>query len=212
MIAAARFPELCAVSKNTTTSQVTCETHYTGYSFRNGWCSSFLLTYKSLHGCAPDYLTELCIPVARSEPRRRLRLIFSPYFQCLGTRGVISTFSWGPKFFLFFNATGLLKNWKKQHFICSNLTLFISLGATAPQPPLNDASAWYVINMDITDNPAKVSCCYLRNCANVLYWILVLHFNPYCSFPIVHKFGSPCPLPVPGISSTYIRDVAALYF
>ena len=31
----------------------------------------------------------------------------------------------GPKFFLFFNATGLLKNWKKQHFICSNLTLFI---------------------------------------------------------------------------------------
>ena len=42
------------------------------------------------------------------------------------TRGVISTFSWGGQnFFLFFNATGLLKNWKKQHFICSNLTLFI---------------------------------------------------------------------------------------
>ena len=32
-----------------------------------------LLTYKFLHGCAPNYLTELCIPVARSEPRRRLR-------------------------------------------------------------------------------------------------------------------------------------------
>ena len=32
-----------------------------------------LLAYKSLHGCATDYLTELCIPVARSEPRRRLR-------------------------------------------------------------------------------------------------------------------------------------------
>ena len=31
----------------------------------------------------------------------------------------------GQKFFLFFNATGILKNWKKQHFICSNLTLFI---------------------------------------------------------------------------------------
>ena len=75
----------------------------------------------------------------------------------------------GQKFLLFFNATGLLKNWKKQHFICSNLTLFIVpfflfslffsffflffsfflsfflffffLGeATAPQPPLNDAS------------------------------------------------------------------------
>ena len=28
-------------------------------------------------------------------------------------------------FLLFFNATGLLKNWKKQHFICINLTLFI---------------------------------------------------------------------------------------
>ena len=58
----------------------------------------------------------------------------------------------GAKFiFLFFNATGLLKNWKKQHFICSNLTLFIvpfflsfffsfflssffSLEATAPSP------------------------------------------------------------------------------
>ena len=33
----------------------------------------YLLTYKSLHGCAPDYLTELCNPVARWEPRRRLR-------------------------------------------------------------------------------------------------------------------------------------------
>ena len=31
----------------------------------------------------------------------------------------------GAKIFLFFNATRLLKNWKKQHFICSNLTLFI---------------------------------------------------------------------------------------
>ena len=27
--------------------------------------------------------------------------------------------------FFFFNATWLLKNWKKQHFICSNLTLFM---------------------------------------------------------------------------------------
>ena len=31
----------------------------------------------------------------------------------------------GGEFFLFFNATGLLKNCEKQHFICSNLTLFI---------------------------------------------------------------------------------------
>ena len=34
-----------------------------------------LITYKSLHGCAPDYLTELCIPVAGSEPRHRLRSV-----------------------------------------------------------------------------------------------------------------------------------------
>ena len=41
-------------------------------------------------------------------------------------RGVISNFSWGAKIlFLFFNATGLLKNWKKQHFICSKLKSFI---------------------------------------------------------------------------------------
>ena len=31
----------------------------------------------------------------------------------------------GRPIFLFFNATGLLKSWKKQHFICRNLTLFI---------------------------------------------------------------------------------------
>ena len=34
-------------------------------------------------------------------------------------------FSEGQIFKKFFNATRLLKNWKKQHFICSNLTLFI---------------------------------------------------------------------------------------
>ena len=75
----------------------------------------------------------------------------------LGTRAGASC----QHFFIFFNATVLLKNWKKQHFICSNLTLFIVpdlrscfsfflfsfsffcfffifsffLGATAPQPP-----------------------------------------------------------------------------
>ena len=31
----------------------------------------------------------------------------------------------GQIFFKFLNATGLMKNWKKQHFICGNLTLFI---------------------------------------------------------------------------------------
>ena len=50
----------------------------------------------------------------------------SIFFAAIRHRGVISTFSWGPQiFFFFFNATGLLKNWKKHHFICSNLTLFI---------------------------------------------------------------------------------------
>ena len=50
---------------------------------------------------------------------------FACFFVPVLIRGVISTFSWGQNFFKFFNATGLLKNWKKQHFICSNLTLFI---------------------------------------------------------------------------------------
>ena len=41
-------------------------------------------------------------------------------------RGVISTFSWGgANFFFVFSAIELLKNWKKQHFISSILTLFI---------------------------------------------------------------------------------------
>ena len=43
------------------------------------------------------------------------------------TEASFQFFLGGAKFFLlFFNATGLLKNWKKkQHFICSKLTLFI---------------------------------------------------------------------------------------
>ena len=41
-------------------------------------------------------------------------------------RGVISTFSWGAKFFLNFSMPpDYWKIGKKQHFICSNLTLFI---------------------------------------------------------------------------------------
>ena len=43
--------------------------------------------------------------------------------QSVRVRGVISTFSWGPKFFYIFQCHRT--NWKKQHFICSNLTLFI---------------------------------------------------------------------------------------
>ena len=85
-------------------------------------------------------------------PRYRIYLVYY--------RGVISTFSWGTNFFfVFFNATGLLKNWKIQHFICSNLTLFIVpfflsffsffsffffssfffLGGDGPHAPSNDA-------------------------------------------------------------------------
>ena len=47
--------------------------------------------------------------------------------QSLRDSSVISTFSWGGGqiFLKFFNATRQLKIWKKQHFICSNLTLFV---------------------------------------------------------------------------------------
>ena len=45
-------------------------------------------------------------------------------FECVQWRH-FNFFLGGPNFFLFFDATRLLKNWKKQHFICSNLTLFI---------------------------------------------------------------------------------------
>ena len=41
-----------------------------------------------------------------------------------GSGGHFNFFLGGQKFFVFFNATGLLKNWRKQHFICSNFTLF----------------------------------------------------------------------------------------
>ena len=63
---------LYAVSKSTTTSQATWELHWLRVPQRVTF-KLCLLTYKSLHGCAPDHLKELCNPVARSEPRRRLR-------------------------------------------------------------------------------------------------------------------------------------------
>ena len=46
-------------------------------------------------------------------------------FQDWQTGASFQLFLGGQKSFLLFNATGLLKNWKKQHFKCSNLTLFI---------------------------------------------------------------------------------------
>ena len=99
----------------------------------------------------------------------------------------------GAKKFLFFNATGLLKNWKKQHFICSSLMSFIvpfflflffsfffsffffsfffsfflfpwgGGGRRPPPAPLNDASVWM---------PAQCMCqrmlCLLRHCCAAL--------------------------------------------
>ena len=46
-------------------------------------------------------------------------------WQCYSQGRHFNFFLGGQNFFKFFNATGLVKNWKKQHFICSNLTLFI---------------------------------------------------------------------------------------
>ena len=48
----------------------------------------------------------------------------SKYSMILSAGASFQLFLGGPFFFIS-NATGLLKNWKKQHFICSNLTLFI---------------------------------------------------------------------------------------
>ena len=90
-------------------------------------------------------------------------------------RGVISTFSWGAKIFFIFQCHRTIEKLEKQHFICSNLTLFIvpfflffsfislfsfflsfffffsfSLGATAPPAPPNDASEVY--NYSVMEN------------------------------------------------------------
>ena len=40
-------------------------------------------------------------------------------------RGVISTFSWGAKIFFIFQCHRTIEKLEKQHFICSNLMLFI---------------------------------------------------------------------------------------
>ena len=90
-----------------------------------------------------------------------MRIIYIPNDTSVLQERHFNFFWEGQYFILFFNATGLLKNWKKQHFQCSNLTLFIvpfflsvffsffffflfflsvflfsfSLGATAPSPP-----------------------------------------------------------------------------
>ena len=41
------------------------------------------------------------------------------------SRGVISTFSWGTKLFFIFQCHRTIEKLEKQHFICSNSTLFI---------------------------------------------------------------------------------------
>ena len=109
-----------------------------------------------------------------------MQLAVRAYYVCV--RGVISTFSWGGNFFL--NISMPPDYWKigkKQHFICSNLTLFIvpfflfssfflfflfflfffflfsfffflgGGGATAPQPPSNDISGMRPAAAAVTD-------------------------------------------------------------
>ena len=91
-----------------------------------------------------------------------------------GFRASFQLFLGVAKFFLYFSMpTGLLKNWKKQHFTCSNLTLFIVpfflsffppfflfftffpfffffvLGGGRPQPPSNDAPGFDCKLVDI---------------------------------------------------------------
>ena len=52
--------------------------------------------------------------------------ILVPWFQhWFLPGGVISTFSWGGKFFFNFQCHRNIEKLEKQHFICSNLTLFI---------------------------------------------------------------------------------------
>ena len=41
------------------------------------------------------------------------------------SRGVISTFPWGGKIFFIFQCHRSIEKLEKQHFVCSNLTLFI---------------------------------------------------------------------------------------
>ena len=79
------------------------------------------------------------------------RELFTPYPQ-----GVTSTFSWGAKICIF-QCHRITEKFEKQHFICSNFTLFIVpflsfflffffffffLGGRCPQPPSNDAPAY----------------------------------------------------------------------
>ena len=76
------------------------------HSLPNGLTGSVLLIVRSV--CLYKKTRHYLIPLLPSmELTRRDTGV--------GYRGVISTVSWGAKFFLFFNATGLMKNWKKQH-------------------------------------------------------------------------------------------------
>ena len=65
------------------------------------------------------------------------KIIVDPFYFVFGNkimnaiqlkpRGVISTFSCGPNFFLFSHCHRTIEKLEKQHFICSNFTLFIVL-------------------------------------------------------------------------------------
>ena len=95
----------------------------------------------------------------------------------------------GQNFFKFFNATGLLKNWKKQHFICSNLTLcivpyllsfifsfflfflffflfflfFFSWGSDGPPAPLKWRPWWVTMNVFCDISTAQSLACWRWN-------------------------------------------------
>jgi len=60
-------------SGNTTTSHQHYVTIYTGCLFVSEYCKAEHHCLKCIHGAAPSYLTNLCVPVATNTSRRYLR-------------------------------------------------------------------------------------------------------------------------------------------
>ena len=84
-----------------------------------------------IEGLKPNHLCEKSRKICK-KLRWYAKIIKNRYCKCMhafqtlvGARGVISTFSWGPNFFYIFQCHRTIEKLKKQHFICSNLTLFI---------------------------------------------------------------------------------------
>ena len=92
----------------------------------------------------------------------------------------------GQKIFSFFNATGLLKNWKKQHFICSNLT-FPSFFLFFPF-----FSFFFFLNLfffSFSLGAAAPSPLKWRPCLGVVIWLAVI--NVYVLRPY-NDYNRPC--------------------